>query len=56
MLRLTSLIACLAGHGRQVSQIAMAIFLSRPDAKALGDGVQLCQACVLSNFYSVRDK
>jgi hypothetical protein len=44
MLRHTSLIACLAGllcaiaakatgrHGRQVSQIATAIFLPRPDA------------------------
>ena len=41
MLRLTSLIACLAGHGRQVSQIATAIFLPRPDAKALGDSVHL---------------
>ncbi len=41
MLRLTSLI---------VSQIATAIFLPRPDAKALGDGVQPCLACILLNF------
>ena len=62
MLRITSLVACLAGllcaiaakatgrHGRQacpaslgrrVSQIAAAIFLPRPDAKALGDSVRL---------------
>jgi hypothetical protein len=53
MLRLTSLIACLAGllcaiaapatgrHGRQVSQIATASFLPRPDAKALGESLRL---------------
>ena len=65
MLRHTSLIACLAGHGRQacpasrgrrVSQIATAIFLPRPDAKALGDSVQPCLACILLNFYSFRGK
>jgi hypothetical protein len=39
MLRHTSLIACLAGHGRQVSQITTAIFLPRPDAKALGESL-----------------
>jgi hypothetical protein len=50
MLRHTSLIACLAGHGRQVSQIATAIFLPRPDAKAMGDGVQSCLAWILLNF------
>jgi hypothetical protein len=60
MLRLTLLIACLAGllcaiaakatgrhgrlacpasPGRRVSQIATAIFLPRPDAKALGESL-----------------
>ena len=50
MLRLTSLIACLAGHnrqacpasrGRRVSQITTAIFLPRPDAKALGESLRI---------------
>jgi hypothetical protein len=36
MLRHTSLIDCLAGHGSQVSQIVTAIFFPRPDAKAFG--------------------
>ena len=39
-----------------VSQIATAIFLPRPDAKALGDGVQPCLACILLNFCSFRGK
>ncbi len=54
MLRHTSLIACPASRGRRVSQIATAIFLPRPDAKALGDSVQPCLACILLNFYSFR--
>ena len=53
MLRLTSWIACLAGfpcaiaakatgrRGRRVSQIATAIFLPRPDVKALGESLRL---------------
>jgi hypothetical protein len=33
-----------------------AIFLPRPDAKALGDGVQPRLACILLNFSSFRGK